>query len=79
MPKPPCAQCDRLWREYAQATTTHIHLTGKYRIAQLQYDDSRIKEIAPMVHAAENSRDAAREAIRQHEAKDHGDSMIPSR
>src|SRR5205085_9928553 len=33
-----CRECTRLWREYAQRTTDHIHLLGKHRLAKLRYE-----------------------------------------
>jgi len=72
MPKAPCPECDRLWREYAQTTTTHIRLTEQHRIAQLQRGRDRIKEIEALLSSAGTARDEARNAIDIHEERDHG-------
>ena len=67
-----CLDCSRLWQEYRDSTTNHIRLQGKHRIAQLQRDTERIGPLAVMVTEAEDRRNAARAAIRQHEAGVHG-------
>jgi hypothetical protein len=69
---PDCPECVRLWREYQSATTNHIHLCGKHRIAELQRDYDREATLAGMVTEAEDQRNAARNAIRQHEVEAHG-------
>ena len=66
-----CAACGRLSREYAQVTTTHIELTGKHRIAKLQGYSEKVAAFETELEAAQQARDAAREAIRQHELSDH--------
>jgi hypothetical protein len=66
-----CGECSRLWREYSQRATAHIHLMGKHRIAKLQNDREGIALLDPKLSEAELERVAARDAIRQHETADH--------
>jgi hypothetical protein len=76
--KAACQECSRLWREYQNATTSHIHLCGKHRIAELQYDKAKAAQLAEVVEEAGQERQAARDAIRQHEADVHGVHMDAS-
>ncbi len=65
-----CPECQRLWREYAAATTTHIGLENKLRVLPTGSvtRDSLTAEIAK----AATVREQARQAIHQHEATAHG-------
>ena len=67
-----CEECVRLWRHYQTATTNHIHLCGKHRITELQYDKKKAADLLPIVQEAQQERNAARAAIKQHEADVHG-------
>lgn len=64
-----CTACQRLWREYADANTMHIKLTGKQQIAALQYDHAAAASLENQVADADRARRAAREAIAHHEAE----------
>jgi hypothetical protein len=66
-----CAECIRLWREYATATTDHIALEGKLRIAVIAHDSARVAAISPEVGQAGLKRSAARDAIKAHEQDAH--------
>jgi len=64
-----CLDCQRLWREYAAATTTHVGLENKVR----QLDRGSVAEaLAREVADAAAVREAARRAIHQHESAAHG-------
>ena len=76
MPIPDCQDCQQLWHAYAQATTRHIELTGKQRIAQLRREQEIIQQLEPEVVAAEQARNDARESIRRHELDVHGGEQL---
>jgi hypothetical protein len=69
-----CEGCQRLWRDYSHATTDHIRLDSKLRLAALERDSERIAGLTLRVEAAELARSAARDAIRKHEAELHATS-----
>ena len=64
-------ECQRLWREYAKATTAHIGLESKRKLAELAQDPDALAALAPRVEAADVTRKAAREAICNHEHEFH--------
>ncbi len=66
-----CEECDRLWREYGEATTTHIRLTSKLQVAALSHENDNIADLTPKVERAEKARSDARAAIRRHESEGH--------
>ena len=66
-----CDECARLWREYGEATTAHIRITGKLQVAALRKDIENIAVITPMLERAEAARSEARLAIRNHESIAH--------
>jgi hypothetical protein len=57
-----------LWQEYARATTDHIRLDSKLRLAALSHDQAAIVVLTHEVESAEEQREWTREAIRKHEA-----------
>jgi hypothetical protein len=69
-----CADCERLWREYAAATTEHIKVMGKQRIAHLRHDAESERDLDAKVKAAELSRASTRTAIQEHEAITHDET-----
>jgi hypothetical protein len=69
-----CAECIRLWREYAAATKEHIALEGKLRIAEIARDSARVTALSPQVEGAGVKRTAARNGIKAHEEDAHPSS-----
>lgn len=63
-----CEECTRLWLEYAAATTEHIRLDSKFRLAVLERNVGSITLLKPQVESAERLRNELRVAIRKHEA-----------
>jgi hypothetical protein len=64
-----CPECQRLWREYAAATNTHIALENKLRT--LEQGSSQAEALMREVSAAAIVRENARQAIQKHEASLH--------
>jgi hypothetical protein len=62
-----CPECQRLWREYAAATNSHVGLENKLRTAA-----PAGAALEREVEAAAKARESLREAIQQHEAAAHG-------
>jgi hypothetical protein len=71
MPNQTCDECHRLWQEYARATTDHVRLDNKLRLAALTHDPKAIQVLTHQIEGAEEQREWAREAIRKHEASGH--------
>ena len=69
---PNCEECARLWKEYARATTAHLRVDSKLRVAALAHDSQQIIALTPELEAAESSRTLLREAIHEHERLAHG-------
>ena len=70
--KPMCKDCHSLWQEYASATTEHITLDSKLRLAALSHDHEVIPVLTQQVETAGAARESRREAIRKHEATHEG-------
>ena len=66
-----CETCQRLWREYSSATTEHVKLENKLRLAALKRDYEGLKELTLKVEQAVHARETAREDIRLHEVMMH--------
>lgn len=66
-----CEECQRLWREYACATTEHIWSDNKLRLAALERDYETIKQLTPGVDSAEKNRSDRRTALADHENAAH--------
>lgn len=69
-----CADCERLWHEYGAATTEHIKVMGKQRIAHLGHDAESERDLDATVKAAELSRASTSTAIQEHEAVAHDET-----
>jgi len=64
-----CPECQRLWREYATATRTHIGLEKKLRLLA---PGSASDKLARDVASAATVRETARQTIHEHEVATHG-------
>jgi len=69
MSRKSCPECDRLWREYASATTEHVTLVGKLNAAVARKDAEAVKRLELEVETAHASRDSIRQQVLQHEAR----------
>jgi hypothetical protein len=67
-----CPECQRLWREYAAATTTHVDLEGKFRLTAPEPDSKSAGELSSRIASAATLRENTRRAIHQHETEAHG-------
>ena len=72
MRTPNCDECQRLWHEYAQATTAHIKLEGKLRLAALAHEHETIPALTIQAEGAGVLRASLREAIRKHDLAHDG-------
>jgi hypothetical protein len=64
---PACEQCLDLWRRYGLATSVHIQLENKLRLAALQNDVDLIESLTRETEGAEEIRFDLRQSIREHE------------
>ena len=67
-----CAECNRLWREYALATNEDIRLDGQMKLAALRYDPGLSEQLALASDAATQQRKSLRQQIKEHEAAHDG-------
>ena len=68
-----CADCERLWQEYTEATFHFVRLDGQMKMAALAQEP----EVLPLqnnVKAAATRRDSALELFKRHNAR-HGAAM----
>jgi len=63
-----CAECDRLWDEYTQATTAHLTVVVQHHKAVIQKDSAVVDEIATLKYDLAQRELKARRAISDHEA-----------
>jgi hypothetical protein len=63
-----CAECNRLWREYAFATNADIKLNGQVKMAALSHDAGLSEQLAPASETAAHERESLRHQIKDHEA-----------
>jgi hypothetical protein len=66
-----CEECQRLWREYAFATTDHVRLGNNLLLAALKCDRETIAILTAQLESAAEKRQSSREAFRGHETQ-HG-------
>jgi hypothetical protein len=64
-----CPECQRLWREYASATTTHVGLESKLR--QSEQGSVSFEALTQDVSAAAKVRETTRQSIHEHESAAH--------
>ena len=64
---PTCEECQRLWHEYAHATTAHIRLESKLRLAALSHEHESIPELTIQAENAGVLRTSLRETIQKHD------------
>jgi hypothetical protein len=61
-----CEECERLWREYRDATFKYVKLDGQAKMAEMRYEaDTKLQAD---LKAAGIRRDIALEQSQQHEA-----------
>ena len=61
-----CPECNRLWKELADATHAHIKIIGQRQLAGICQDSSLLKHLEPILQAAAIRRATARTAFRDH-------------
>jgi hypothetical protein len=64
-----CAECDRLWEEYAQAMAAHVKIVARSHKAALQNDSAVLDEIAAIEADLAQRQLKARRAVDEHEAE----------
>ena len=63
-----CETCERLWREYVEATHSHLKTVGKQRIAEIQNDTAALELLDPQENEAARRREEAQTALKAHQA-----------
>jgi hypothetical protein len=69
-----CDECRNLWRDYAAATSSHIQLDNKLKLAALTGDNAKMGVLTPLTEEAEATRKLLRETIRTHDLQVHGEA-----
>jgi hypothetical protein len=65
----PCTDCDRLWREYSQATRYYLGLVTGHVSAENKHEVIELAQLAPMVKQASETRQKSRHAVLSHGAE----------
>jgi hypothetical protein len=73
---PNCDECQRLWQEYAQATTGHLKLDNRLKLAALKNEHEKIPALTDQTERAGELRASFREAIQKHELAHEGPPEI---
>ena len=64
-----CPECERLWKEYTDATFAFVKISRKTRMAQLRQESVEVMaRLREGLEAAAHRRDAAQARLKQHEA-----------
>jgi hypothetical protein len=72
-----CTECDRLWKEYAEATKAYMKIISNQQIASLQHDLEVMAKLEPILREARERRESARRTLKDHEAThDKGDLVM---
>ena len=66
-----CTECDRLWREFANATIEQFQLQGKLRVASLELRRDEIQRLTGSIENAAGAAEQARQVMLRHEST-HG-------
>ena len=67
-----CAECERLWTEYEEATGHALVIENKMQIAGLTHDSATVLRLQPEVHNTLERRRTLRKQIITHGAESHG-------
>jgi hypothetical protein len=70
----PCPECDRLWREYADALITSLKIASDRQIAEIHQNSAALAKLDPLYHELIRRRGLAREAINDH-GRTHGNGV----
>jgi len=68
LPSESCAECARLWQEFADATNAHLRTLGHLQIAVIQQDAALQALLRKTVSESAARRQAARNAFKIHAA-----------
>ena len=73
-----CEICERLWREYVQATHAHLKTVGKQRVAAIQQDSVALSLLGSEEREAARKREEAQAAVKEHETS-HAPKVMTAR
>jgi hypothetical protein len=66
-----CTECDRLWHDYALATTEDRTLSNRLHMAAMYHQFETVRDLELEVEAAEQNRRQTRLRINEHDMKAH--------
>jgi len=66
-----CPICERLWKEFTEATKAHTEILGKFELAEMEQRSTVLSELEPLKLATAERRVQARMALRKHAATHH--------
>jgi len=69
-----CAECDRLWDGFVEATHNHLKLLSQQQIAVIRQDSAALQELRAPVADSAGKRQTARHRVREHSLT-HGDEI----
>ena len=66
-----CDVCQRLWRAYSEGTNQHVRFINQQKDAAARRDFATVDRLEPEIRQLEKIRDAARDALLDHEGQAH--------
>jgi hypothetical protein len=71
-PSPPrCAECQRLWQDYADASLNRVRAYGNLKLSNLRSDSETMEMLAEAAALANEKLEAVKRKIQEHDAARH--------
>jgi len=66
-----CAECDRLWKDYADASLQRVRAYGNLKLASLRSDSETMEMLAEALATATEQLEEVKRKIREHDSTRH--------
>src|ERR1051326_6065905 len=66
-----CAECDQLWKDYADASLQRVRAYGNLKLANLRSDSETIEMLAKALATATEQLEEVKRKIREHDSPRH--------
>jgi hypothetical protein len=63
-----CPTCERLWKEFSEATKAHAAILGKIQLAEIEQNSTLASELGSLKRSTFDRRVKARMAVLEHDA-----------
>ena len=67
-----CIECNRIWREYSEATMAHLKVVSQYQVAMIEQNSDVLAALEPVLHECAEKRVLMRRAVMDHESTHNG-------